>query len=229
MGALGDIPRHTGQSVPHPIVSSTHICTYARTYAHTHTHSLTRSHYSPHTSSPPKEPTKELSLERQQSSDQLLTSFQSFISSFELHMKLHGHEAPLHPDHIAGVLAELQTSSKSEDTNHLPPPYSEAVSVMVTTHMQSTSSDSNSEVIRLRRENEELRQLQLDREKLNTQLVEAQSKLEQYVVDLEMVTDECKKAKEELVVYKQVLERQQETLESVLSENFDLRKRLGIV
>ena len=101
--------------------------------------------------------------------------------------------------------------------------------MMVTTHLQSTSSDSNSEVIQLRRENEELRQLQLDREKLNTQLVEAQSKLEQYVVEFEMVTEECKKAKEELVVYKQVLERQQETLESVLSENFDLRKRLGIV
>ncbi len=144
-------------------------------------------------------------------------------------MKLHGNS--VQPNHIEGVLAELHTLMSTVNTGEMSkplPPYSEAVSVMVTSHLQ-LSSDSNSEVIRLRRENEELRQLQLDRDKLNSQLVHSQSKLEQNLIDLDMVTDECKKAKEELVVYKQVLEKQHERMESLLNENFDLKKRLGFV
>ncbi len=140
-------------------------------------------------------------------------------------MKLHG--STLQPDHIAEVLAELQTV-KANEINDRPPSYSKAVSVVLTSHVQS-SSDSNTEVIRLRRENEELRQLQFDRDKLNLKLVDSQSKLEQNLVDLDMVTEECKKAKEELNVYKQVLERQHERMESLLNENFDLKKRLGML
>lgn len=150
-------------------------------------------------------------------------------------MKLHGYQTPPQPDHVAGIMAQLQTSIVSQQTlfteldkTRPPPPYSEAVSVMVTSHLQSATS-SNSELIRLRRENEELRQHQLDRDRLNQKLVESQSKLEQNQIDLDMVTEECKKAKDALVVHRQVLEKQQEKLEHLLSENFDLRKRAGLV
>lgn len=180
-------------------------------------------------SSLPEEPTQEQCLEREQSNTQLLNSFKTFISSLEFYMKLRGHQGPIQHDHITDVLSDLHTSDKPDGTVQPPPPYSEAISVMVTTHLQSASSDSNSEVIRLRRENEELRQLQFDRNKLNSQLVESQSKLEQNVVDFEMVTEECMKAKESLVAYKQTLEKQHETLERLLLENSELKRRLGIV
>ena len=180
-------------------------------------------------------PTEPQSQELQDSNTQLLRSFESFISDFEEHMKLHGYQTPPQPDHIAGVIAQLQTSIVSQQTlfNELdksrpPPPYSEAVSVMVTSHLQS-ATNSNSEMIRIRRENEELRQHQLDRDLLNHKLVESLNKLEQNQVDLDMVTDECKKTKEQLVVHKQVLEKQQEKLEELLSENYDLKKRAGLV
>ncbi len=171
------------------------------------------------------EVTKDQSQDLQDSGTQLLKSFNSFLKQFEFHMKLHG--TSLQPAHIAEVLAELQSIKPNEIIEH-PPSYSKATSVVLTSHIQSTSN-SNTEIIRLRRENEELRQLQLDRDKLNSKLVDSQSKFEQNLVDLDMVTEECKKAKDELVVYKQVLDKQHERMESLLNENFDLKKRLGLV
>ena len=44
------------------------------------------------------------------------------------------------------------------------------------------------------------------------------------MADFLMVTDECKRVKEELVSYKQVMEKQQEHVERLLTENFDLRR-----
>lgn len=44
--------------------------------------------------------------------------------------------------------------------------------------------------------------------------------------DLMMVTDECKRTKEQLVSYKQVMEKQQEHIEKLLTENFDLQRQL---
>ena len=41
-----------------------------------------------------------------------------------------------------------------------------------------------------------------------------------------MVTEECKRVKEELVSYKQVMEKQQEHIDKLLSENFDFRFQL---
>lgn len=159
----------------------------------------------------------------------LLNSLESFICDFKEHMKFHGYQLPPQLDHIAGIMAQLQTSIVSHQANQLdkkrPPPYSETVSSMtVTSHLQP-ASNSNSEVIRLRRENEELRQHQLDRDNLNQKLVEVQNRLEQSQADLDMVTDECKKTKDELVTHKQVLEKQQEKLQELLSENFDLKNR----
>lgn len=44
--------------------------------------------------------------------------------------------------------------------------------------------------------------------------------------DLMMVTDECKRTKGQLVSYKQVMEKQQEHIEKLLTENFDLQRQL---
>lgn len=44
--------------------------------------------------------------------------------------------------------------------------------------------------------------------------------------DLLMVTDECKRTKDQLVSYKQVMEKQQEHIEKLLTENFDLQRQL---
>lgn len=44
--------------------------------------------------------------------------------------------------------------------------------------------------------------------------------------DLIMVTDECKKTKDQLLSYKQVMEKQQEHIEKLLTENFELQNQL---
>lgn len=48
--------------------------------------------------------------------------------------------------------------------------------------------------------------------------------MDQQVADFVMVTEECKRVKEELVSYKQVMEKQQDHIERLLTENFELRQ-----
>ena len=46
--------------------------------------------------------------------------------------------------------------------------------------------------------------------------------------DFLMVTEECKKTKEELVSYKQVMEKQHEHIEKLLTENFELQRQCAV-
>ncbi len=54
----------------------------------------------------------------------------------------------------------------------------------------------------------------------------SQVALDRQMAEFLMVTDECKRVKGELVSYKQVMEKQQEHVDKLLSENFDLRYQL---
>ena len=138
---------------------------------------------------------------------------------------------------FTGLLQELRSSLVSRQPaitlgNNIhgeapPPGYTETVSVPSHSHSQPSPSVSHSELIRLRRENEEMKAVQLERDRLQAKLMAVELKLEQQTSDFAMVTDECKRAKEHLVSYKQVMEKQQEHLERLLSENFDL-KRLSL-
>ncbi len=51
-----------------------------------------------------------------------------------------------------------------------------------------------------------------------------QVEIDRRETDLMMVTDECKRTKEQLVSYKQVMEKQQEHIEKLLTENFELQR-----
>lgn len=53
-----------------------------------------------------------------------------------------------------------------------------------------------------------------------------QVEMERRDTDLVMVTDECRRTKDQLVSYKQVMERQQEHIERLLTENFNLQTQL---
>ena len=57
-------------------------------------------------------------------------------------------------------------------------------------------------------------------------LLTVQVEMDRRETDLMMVTDECKRTKEQLVSYKQVMEKQQEHIERLLTENFDLQRQL---
>ncbi len=54
----------------------------------------------------------------------------------------------------------------------------------------------------------------------------SQVALDRQMAEFLMVTDECKRVKGELVSYKQVMEKQQEHVDKLLSENFDLRYQI---
>jgi hypothetical protein len=100
---------------------------------------------------------------------------------------------------------------------HYPPP-----------SFPSAIATSNHEgLMHLRRENERLRQQEAEYQKENAQLLESKENMVKQLSDFDMVTEECKSVKEQLVAYKQVMEKQHEQMERLLNENTELQRKLA--
>lgn len=169
-------------------------------------------------------PCEEEEADSSQSNRELLQSFRSFIDVFEAHVSRHGQRLNLpRPDHVAGLLHELRSSLVVEEqvaTVGAPPSYSEAISETTRSRSQSIAA----EIQRLRRENEELKKSQSQNEHLVSELTRVKNDMVHQLSDFEMVTEECKKVKEQLVAYKQVIEKQQLQIESLAyGHNVDTR------
>ena len=63
----------------------------------------------------------------------------------------------------------------------------------------------------------------MENDDLISQLMQIKILLAERSQDLDEVTSECKKTKDELVTHKQVLENYQEHIERLLTENADLK------
>lgn len=111
------------------------------------------------------------------SDDQLLHSFSDFISVFEGHIQHHGRVHLPQPQRVADLLQELQSALLPPPKPNISPPPTYA-EVIPYSYMQSSrhrsSSSSSSELLHLRRENEKLRQVQRQSERLSAQLKESQ-------------------------------------------------------
>lgn len=108
----------------------------------------------------------------QETDDQLLHSFSDFISVFESHVQHHGHVRLPQPQRIAELLQELQSALLPVKPSVSPPPtYAE---VAPYSYLQSSTQRSSTELLHLRRENEQLRQVQRQCERLSAQLKESQ-------------------------------------------------------
>ena len=145
----------------------------------------------------------------------LLQSFRSFIDVFEAHVSRHGEMLNVpRPDHVAGLLHELQSSLEEQLPGvEAPPSYVEAVS-----GSRGRSQSITSEIQRLRRENEELK------EQNESLLLNAERDRHHQQSEFDWVTEECKRAKEHLVAYKQVIEKQQLQIERLAcGQNVDTR------
>ena len=90
------------------------------------------------------------------------------------------------------------------------------------------SGTIHEELSRLRRENERLRQLEAEYQRENTLLLEKRESMVIQLSDFDMVTEECKSVKEQLVAYKQVMEKQHEQMERLLNENTELQRKLAM-
>ena len=101
--------------------------------------------------------------------DQLLHSFSDFISVFESHVQHHGRVHLPHPQRIGELLQELQSALKPHVSP--PPRYTEVASY---SYLHSSARRSSTELLHLRRENEQLRQVQRQCERLSAQLKESQ-------------------------------------------------------
>ena len=148
-------------------------------------------------------------------SSKLLQSFRSFIDVFEAHVSRHGEMLKVpRPDHVAGLLHELRSSLEEQVPGvEAPPSYVEAVSCS-----RGRSQSISSEIQRLRQENEELKQQN------ECLLLNAQRDRSHQQSEFDWVTEECKRAKEQLVAYKQVIEKQQLQIESLAcGQNVDTR------
>ena len=85
-------------------------------------------------------------------------------------------------------------------------------------HEKGRSQSITSEIQRLRRENEELK------EQKESLLLNAQRDRSLQQSEFDWVTEECKRAKEQLVAYKQVIEKQQLQIERLAcGQNVDTR------
>ena len=187
----------------------------------------------------------------------LIGTFRSFVSAFEAHLRRHGGlKVQLNqPEHIAGLLQELQVSLSNEEVEsekraetEAPPTYFETLEqdhnstvtgpfnkpssssfVSSSTQQRRQSLESPTlksratELRRLRRESQELARVQAENEDLISQLMQTKVLLAERSQDLDEVTSECKKTKDELVTHKQVLENYQEHIEKLLTENADLK------
>lgn len=104
--------------------------------------------------------------------DQLLSSFSDFISVFEAHVQHHGRVHLPQPHHIAELLQELQVSLLPVKPSVSPPPtYTE---VAPYSYLHSSNRRSSTELLHLRRQNEQLRQVQRQCERMSAQLKESQ-------------------------------------------------------
>jgi hypothetical protein len=187
----------------------------------------------------------------------LLETFRSFVLVFESHVRRHGGlKVQLNqPEHIAGLLQELQVSLSDEEiesgkTNEAPPTYSETLkqgenfvtgpqstqphlpplSTSQQHHPQRresmdspTAKSRTNELRKLFHDSQQLARVQGENEDLISQLTQTKILLAERSQDLDEVTSECKKAKDELVTHKQVLENYQEHIERLLTENADLK------
>ena len=177
----------------------------------------------------------------------LLETFRSFVRVFESHVRRHGGlKVQLNqPQHIAGLLQELQVSLSDEEIEsgkkqEAPPTYSESVKQdekfnsstdpLPTSQQQRRKSIDSptakyraNELRKLLHDSQELARVQAENEDLISQLTHAKILLAERSQDLDEVTSECKKAKDELVTHKQVLENYQEHIERLLTENADLK------
>lgn len=158
------------------------------------------------------------------------------------------------PTHIADLLQELQLSlseeeesdlgrSREDNSSEAPPSYLESVGERTPTLQRPSSTyDTQADEMRLRtlsspgrlsrlklrklqQDSTELKRLQVENDDLISQLAHTKMLLAERSQDLDEVTSECKKAKDDLVTHKQVLENYQEHIERLLTENADLRMR----
>ena len=197
------------------------------------------------------------------SNPDLLQTFRSFIDVFESHVRRHGGlKIQLNqPEHIAGLLQDLQMSLSEEErkgerskSSDAPPSYSETVghsknSTTPQARVGNASSTSQARVVEssspthnrrlsedspttktrlaelrgLRQDSLELKRIQVENEDLISQLMQTKILLAERSQDLDEVTSECKKTKDELVTHKQVLENYHEHIERLLTENADLK------
>ena len=130
-------------------------------------------------------------------------------------------------------LSASSSSSSSSPAAHghpLPPPLSSTphqASPPPSSTAAGIATSNHEELMRLRRENERLRQQGAQFQKENVQLLESKESMVKQLSDFDMVTEECKSVKEQLVAYKQVMEKQHEQMEGLLNENTELQRKLA--
>lgn len=128
------------------------------------------------------------------------------------------------PTHFDTVSTFFASYHQSKMTTPTPP----ALSSSPHQGYPSTVGSNHEELMRLRRENERLRQQEAEYQKENTQLLESKENMVKQLSDFDMVTEECKSVKEQLVAYKQVMEKQHEQMERLLNENTELQRKLAL-
>lgn len=132
-------------------------------------------------------------------------------------------------DTVSTFFASYHQSKLSSSPPPAAPLSSSPHQASSSTYLPSAIASSNhEELMRLRRENERLRQQEAEYQKENAQLLESKENMVTQLSDFDMVTEECKSVKEQLVAYKQVMEKQHEQMERLLNENTELQRKLAL-
>ena len=135
-------------------------------------------------------------------------------------------------DTVSTFFASYHQSKLSSSPPSTPPlsssPLSQASHPLSSSSLAAMATSNHEELLHLRRENERLRQQEAEYQKENAQLLESKENMVKQLSDFDMVTEECMSVKEQLVAYKQVMEKQHEQMEKLLNENTELQRKLAV-
>eukprot|EP00731_Ephydatia_muelleri_P006095 Em0003g343a len=143
--------------------------------------------------------------------------FKSFISVFDAHIQKFGEVKLPYANHIAGLLYQLKSSLSGE-----PPSEEQTDTVSVAHPRWYKMSSVQTELQRLRKENENLSKYEEENRRLTQQLVDVMAELVKIKSDNTWLVSEVRAKQELVLTYKQLIEKQHAQIENLVSDRDNL-------
>ena len=148
--------------------------------------------------------------------------FRSFISVFEAHIQKFGEVKLPYGNHIAGLLYQLKSSLSSEPSED----QTDTVSVIHPRWYKMSSVQT--ELQRLRKENENLSKYEEENHRLTKQLVDVMTELKKLKSENDGFIAEIKAKQDIVLTYKQLIEKQHTQIENLVSDRDNLVADLDV-
>lgn len=138
--------------------------------------------------------------------------FKSFISVFDAHVQKFGEVKLPYANHIAGLLYQLKAALSGEASEER----TDAVSAVHPRWYKMSSVQT--ELQRLRKENENLSKFEEENRRLTQQLVDIMAELDKLKTENAWLVSEVRAKQENILTFRQLIEKQHTQIESLVSD-----------